>query len=76
MHISFWCLAALAAFPVFTMTLSQDQRLDVETGNDPGPCNKDNHGKLKLVKNREDDDRLLVCLQEKRVFNWKATDGE
>ena len=46
--------------------------MDVEAGYDPGLCNQTNRGKLKLVKNREDEDRLLVCSQEKGVFKWKT----
>lgn len=44
--------------------------------NPAGICNKTNHGKLKLVKNREDEDSLLICSQIKGVFKWKTTDNK
>ena len=50
--------------------------MDVETGYDPGPCSNTNHGKLKLAKNRENKDRLLVCSEEEGVFKWIRTDGK
>ena len=50
--------------------------MDVETGYDPGPCSNTNHGKLKLAKNRENKDRLLICSEEEGVFKWIRTDGK
>ena len=29
-----------------------------------------------MVKNREDNDKLLVCAEENKVYLWKATDGK
>ena len=29
-----------------------------------------------MVKDRENDDKLLVCAEEKSVYVWKATDGK
>jgi hypothetical protein len=29
-----------------------------------------------MVKNRVDNDKLLVCAEENKVYVWKATDGK
>jgi hypothetical protein len=29
-----------------------------------------------MVKNSEDNDKLLVCAEENKVYLWKATDGK
>ena len=29
-----------------------------------------------MVKNRENNDKLLVCAEENKVYLWKATDGK
>jgi hypothetical protein len=28
------------------------------------------------VKDRENNDRLLICAEENDIYNWKTTDGE
>ena len=42
----------------------------------PGKCNKKNHGQLIIVKDRQDNEKLLVCAEEKSVYLWKPTDGK
>ena len=54
----------------------QDQAVEVGNGYDPGLCANSTRGKQKIVKNREDKDTLLICLQENEVYNWKRTDGK
>ena len=44
-------------------------------GYNPGECNYGSHGKLVLVKDRRDNDKLLVCVEENGVYLWKPTDG-
>jgi hypothetical protein len=29
-----------------------------------------------MIKNRENNDKLLVCAEENKVYLWKATDGK
>ena len=41
-----------------------------------GICNETNHGNLIMVKDRENNDKLLVCAEEKSVYLWKTTDGK
>ena len=45
-------------------------------GYHPGICDKRNHGKLTMVKDREENDKLLVCAKENKVYIWKTTDGK
>jgi hypothetical protein len=49
--------------------------VEISSGYDPGLCANSTRGKLKMVKNREDKDTLLVCFQENGVYMWKMTDG-
>ena len=51
------------------------QKVSLE-GYNPGECNKENHGKLIIVKDRQDNDKLLVCAEENKVYLWKTTDGK
>ncbi|XP_028416631.1 uncharacterized protein LOC114540704 [Dendronephthya gigantea] len=76
MRFALWCLpSVLVILPILAGALSENDAVDIVTGYDPGLCNKTNHGKLKLVKNREDEDSLFICSQVKGVFKWKSTDG-
>ncbi|CAB4015633.1 Hypothetical predicted protein, partial [Paramuricea clavata] len=47
----------------------------LENGYDPGKCNQSNHARFIVVKDRENNDRLLICAEENDVYNWKTTDG-
>ena len=44
-------------------------------GYDPGSCSKTEGGSLKLIKNRLNNDKLLICTEERGVYAWKTTDG-
>ena len=61
---------------LFFSKQGQAQAVEIKNGYDPGLCANSSHGKLKIVKNREDKDTLLVCFQEQGVYKWKMTDGE
>ena len=52
------------------------QKAKLENGYDPGKCNQSNHATFIVVKDRENNDRLLICAEENDVYNWKTTDGE
>ena len=45
-------------------------------GYDPGSCNQQSHLKEVLVKDRNDDDKILICVRENNVYIWTSLDGE
>ena len=45
-------------------------------GYDPGKCDQDSHGKLIMIKDRQNKDKLLVCAEENQGYIWKTTDGK
>ncbi|XP_028391389.1 uncharacterized protein LOC114516186 [Dendronephthya gigantea] len=49
--------------------------VDIQTGYDPGSCGKKERGLLKLIKDRSNNDKLLICKEENGVYAWKTTDG-
>ncbi|XP_028413273.1 uncharacterized protein LOC114536122 [Dendronephthya gigantea] len=49
--------------------------VDIQTGYDPGSCGKKERGLLKLIKDRSNNDKLLICKKENGVYTWKTTDG-
>lgn len=51
------------------------QSVKILDGNDPGSCDESNHGAEVLIKDREDNERLLICADNNDGFVWKATDG-
>jgi hypothetical protein len=51
------------------------QRIPVVKG-DPGPCKKKTHGKEVLVKNRADEEKVVICVKDKGAYQWESTDGE
>ena len=52
------------------------QRIPTVNSYDPGSCNRKSHGKEVLVKDRSDEEIILVCVKDKGVYQWKATDGK
>ena len=44
-------------------------------GYDPGPCDNKIHGKEVLVKDRSEDEIILICVKNKGVYQWKPIDG-
>ena len=51
------------------------QKANVTKSHDPGPCNSSNHGYFNIVKDREMNDKLLVCSENKGVYQWIVSDG-
>ena len=49
--------------------------MDIQTGYDPGSCSKKERGLLKLIKDRSNNDKLLICNERNGVYVWKTTDG-
>ncbi len=49
--------------------------MHVEKGYDPGNCSKTNHGELKLVQDRQDNDKLFICLRDNNRYIWQRADG-
>ncbi|XP_028413272.1 uncharacterized protein LOC114536121 [Dendronephthya gigantea] len=49
--------------------------VDIQTGYDPGSCTKKERGLLKLIKDRSNNDKLLICAERNGVYAWKTTDG-
>ncbi|XP_028391546.1 uncharacterized protein LOC114516311 [Dendronephthya gigantea] len=49
--------------------------VDIQTGYDPGSCSKKERGLLKLIKDRSNNDKLLICAEQNGVYAWKTTDG-
>ncbi|XP_028391545.1 uncharacterized protein LOC114516310 [Dendronephthya gigantea] len=49
--------------------------VDIQTGYDPGSCSKKKRGLLKLIKDRSNNDKLLICAEQNGVNAWKTTDG-
>ncbi|XP_028413259.1 uncharacterized protein LOC114536107 [Dendronephthya gigantea] len=49
--------------------------VDIQTGYDPGSCSKKERGLLKLIKDRSNNDKLLICAEQNAVYGWKTTDG-
>ncbi|XP_028391550.1 uncharacterized protein LOC114516313 isoform X2 [Dendronephthya gigantea] len=49
--------------------------VDIQTGYDPGSCTKKERGLLTLIKDRSNNDKLLICKEENGVYAWKTTDG-
>ena len=43
---------------------------------DPGPCKNETHGKYVLVKNRADEEKVVICVKDKEVYQWKSMDGK
>lgn len=43
---------------------------------DPGPCNKKAHGKEVLVKNTVNEEEIVICVEDKDVFQWRSTDSK
>ena len=43
---------------------------------DPGPCEKKTHGKEVLVKNRADEENIVICVKDRGVYQWKSADGK
>ncbi|XP_028403464.1 uncharacterized protein LOC114526145 [Dendronephthya gigantea] len=60
---------------VFMLSLFNAKMLTVRKNHDPGSCSESNHGELKLVKDRENRDTILVCTEFDEVFSWKTTDN-
>ena len=46
----------------------------VNPSHDPGICNISRRGKLVLVKDRNDNDKLLVCVKGRKYY-WSMLDG-
>ncbi len=42
---------------------------------DPGSCNTTTHGQEVLVKDRSDEEIILICAKSKGVYKWKPLDG-
>ncbi|XP_028404228.1 uncharacterized protein LOC114526893 [Dendronephthya gigantea] len=72
----YWILTAIC-FSVVTISSAKpkQRRIPVSSGYDPGPCNDTSHGSLVLVKDRDDDEVILVCTKNKDGYRWKSTDG-
>ncbi|CAB4013001.1 Hypothetical predicted protein [Paramuricea clavata] len=51
------------------------QRIPTLDGYDPGSCNYTIHGKEVLVKDRDDNEIILICVKDKNGYKWKSTDG-
>ena len=43
---------------------------------DPGPCKNETHGKYVLVKNRADEEIVVICVKDKGIYHWKSMDGK
>ncbi|CAB4020784.1 Hypothetical predicted protein, partial [Paramuricea clavata] len=50
-------------------------RISALSSNDPGVCDLRTHGKEILVKDRTDEEIILICVKDKFVYRWKTTDG-
>lgn len=51
-------------------------QLNEKNPNDPGKCNSSNHGRMKLVRDRNGDERTIICNKdESNSYLWKSIDG-
>jgi hypothetical protein len=48
----------------------------VAKGYDPGSCKNETHGNEVLVKNRADEEKIVICVKDKGVYQWRSTDGK
>jgi hypothetical protein len=42
---------------------------------DPGTCNSTSHGQEVLVKDRSDEEIIVICVKDKGFYQWKTLDG-
>jgi hypothetical protein len=43
---------------------------------DPGPCKNETHGEEVLVKNRDDEEKVVICVMDKGTYQWESPDGK
>ena len=43
---------------------------------DPGTCDEKTHGHEVLVKDRDDEEIILICVENKDVYQWRPMDGK
>ncbi|CAB4025356.1 Hypothetical predicted protein, partial [Paramuricea clavata] len=70
--MNFLCLAAVV---LCGMRFYAESKIWVVKGYDPGSCNQQSHLKEVLVKDRNDDDKILICVRENNVYKWTSLDG-
>lgn len=58
----------------FLANIKNDE-VQVENGYDPGECSEINYAKLKLVLDRQDDNKLMICLRYNDQYIWQSVDG-
>ena len=63
---------------MFNCFSSQFEQGDVKIidGGDPGQCNKSNHAEEVLVRDRQNNDKILICSKNNGVYQWKAVYGK
>ena len=45
-------------------------------GNDPGQCDKSNHAQEVLVRDRQNNEKILICSKNHGGYQWKTVDGK
>ena len=43
---------------------------------DPGLCDEKAHGQQVLVKDKTDEEIILICVKDKGVYHWRPTFGK
>lgn len=55
---------------------SKSDVMHVEDTYDPGSCSQANRGQLKLIKDRQDNDKLFLCSKYNKQYIWTSSDGK
>ncbi|XP_046839650.1 uncharacterized protein LOC124433845 isoform X4 [Xenia sp. Carnegie-2017] len=53
----------------------QSSKIKVVKGYNPGPCLKNKSGEITLVRDRQNEPKLLICLKVNGIFGWRTIDG-
>ncbi|XP_028391636.1 uncharacterized protein LOC114516378 [Dendronephthya gigantea] len=75
MSVCFKLLTIAGLISRISFVSPEIKSVDIQTGYDPGSCSKKERGLLKLIKDRSNSDKLLICKEENGVYAWMTTDG-
>lgn len=57
------------------ITLASLQGIPALNSYDPGTCDDKKHGHEVLVKDRDDEEIILICVKNRGVYQWRPMDG-
>ncbi|XP_028410572.1 uncharacterized protein LOC114533270 isoform X2 [Dendronephthya gigantea] len=64
-----------AVMVICGLSFYAEAKIELIKGEDPGSCDQNKHGKEVLIHDRSDNDKILTCVKENKVYLWKSIDG-